>query len=86
MSQEAINVFKCQNDASILAASKVVWDEGVQPHRVVLRKSGEEYITHMENLAFQGDGFIHRDFYWGHYFGSDQEKAHADYLERCKKL
>lgn len=86
MNAEGINVFKCNNDPSILMASKVVWDEGVQPHRVVLRKQGDEYITHMENLVFKDDGFIHRDFYWGHYFGQDQVKAHADYLERCKKL
>lgn len=86
MSKEGISTFKCENDPSILASSKVVWDEGVQPHRVVLRKVGNEYMTHMENLSFKDDGFVHRDFYWGHYFDGDQDKAHADYLERCKKL
>ncbi len=86
MSAEGISTFKVKNDPSILMASKVVWDEGVQPHRVVLRKDGNTYVTHMENLAFLGDGFVHRDFYWGHYFEQDQEKAHADYLERCQKL
>jgi hypothetical protein len=93
-SDAGICIFKCKNHESIVAASKVVWDEGVYPHRVVLRKEtasslgGDrvEYVTHMENLVFKGDGFEHSDFYWGHYFGSDEAKAIADYQERCKKL
>jgi hypothetical protein len=83
---KGISVFKCENDPSILLASKVVWDEGVMPHRVVLRKNWDEYITHMENLIFVNDGFVHSDFYWGHYFQNDLEKANADYLERVQKL
>ena len=74
------------NDPTILLASKVVWEEGCMPRRVVLRKVGEEFLTHMENLTFVDDGFVHHDFYWGHYHGADQEKANADYLERVRSL
>lgn len=84
---EGISTFKCENHPSILVASKVVWDEGDMPHRVVLRKVGDEYVTHWENLVFKDDGFVHRDFYWGHYFKADElEKAKEDFQERRQKI
>lgn len=58
------------------------------PHRVVLRKNGNEFITHMENLTPKQNGnvleFHHRDFYWGHYFQTEED-ARADFEARSKK-
>lgn len=80
------NVLQVEQESSILTASKIVWAEGCAPVRVVLRQSGGDYITHMENLRLEDGKFKHDGFYWGHYFGRDGEKAMADYHERCKKL
>lgn len=87
MTIQGITTFKCENHASIISSSKVVWDEGLMPHRVVLRKEGDEYITHMENLVFKDDGFKHLEFYWGHYFkDSELEKAKEDFNTRVTTL
>ena len=83
---QGTTVFKVQNHKSIVAASKVVWDEGECPHRVVLRKDRDEYTTHMENLILCGDTFESYGFHWGHYFMLDEARAKEDYLERVKKL
>lgn len=81
------NTLKVENHSTILASSRLVWSEGTAPHRVVLRKVGNEYVTHMENLFLGEDGtFRHGDFYWGHYFSQDEKGAKDDYLERCSKL
>lgn len=80
------NILNVENEKTILSASKIVWAEGCAPVRVVYRKNGGEYITHMENLRLDDGIFKHDGFYWGHYFGEDANKAHADYVERCKKL
>ncbi len=94
MSDQGITTFKCEDEKSIIAASKLVWNEGVQPHRIVLRKleansmgaTREEYVTHQENLSLHGDTWKHRDFYWGHYHGINKEAAVEDFNARCKKL
>lgn len=80
------NILQIENEKTILSASKIVWSEGCAPVRVVLRNNGGDYITHMENLRLDGGTFKHDGFYYGHYFGKDADKAHADYLERAKKL
>ena len=92
---EGITTFKCEDEETIISASKLVWSEGVQPHRIVLRKleatslgafSKVEYVTHQENLSLHGDTWKHRDFYWGHYHGSNKDAAMEDFNERCNKL
>lgn len=80
------NVLQIENEPTIIQASKMVWGEGTAPHRVVLRKSGEEYITHMENLRLENGIFKHDGFYWGHYFMLDSKAAEEDYRERASKL
>lgn len=58
------------------------------PHRLVLRKTGNEFVTHFENLTAKQNGdvleFHHRDFYWGHYF-QKEEDAIKNFEERSKK-
>jgi len=54
--------------------------------RFVLRKRGDEYITHTENLRLEDGVFKHDGFYWGHYFMLDAKGAQEDYKERCEKL
>lgn len=86
---EGICTFKYDNDPTILAASKLILEEGCMPHRVVLRGiENGKFVTHMENLVLMGDTWKHRDFYWGHYFEREDalNKAKADYAERCAKL
>ena len=80
------NVLRIENDKTIIAASKMVWSEGTAPHRVVLRKDGEEYITHMENLRLVDGIFKHDGFYWGHYFMLDEAGAKEDFKARVSKL
>jgi hypothetical protein len=80
------NVLQIENHKSILQASKLVWNEGCAPVRVVLRQEGEEYITHMENLRLEKGVFKHDGFYWGHYFMRLKDEAQKDFSERCAKL
>lgn len=80
------NILKVENHSSILLASKLVWQEGCAPVRVVLRQQGEEYITHMENLRLEDGVFKHDGFYWGHYFMGLKDEAQKDYHERAAKL
>jgi len=78
--------FKFNNHPSILEYSKIIISEGLKPHRVVLRQLDDlEYVTHMENVALDGDTWKHGDFYWGHYF-SNKSQALADFSERARKL
>lgn len=82
-----MKTIKINNHPSILRASTIEISEGLQPHRMVLRKNGDEYITHRENLEPIQNGdvleFQHRDFYWGHYFSS-LEAAIKDFEDRVK--
>lgn len=80
------NVLNVVNDKTILIASHIVWRDGCAPTRVVLRKDGEEYITHMENLRLEDGIFKHDGFYWGHYFMHNEKMAKEDYQDRLKKL
>lgn len=36
MSDQEITTFKVENHKNIIVASKLFWDEGVMPHRIVL--------------------------------------------------
>lgn len=78
--------FIFENHPSIVVASKIVISPGSKVHRIVLRKDGEEYITHQENVILDGNIWKHGDFYWGHYFQGDMDKATADFIERSAKL
>lgn len=80
------NVLQVENEKSILFHSRIVWDEGCAPLRIVLRKNGNEYITHMEALSLEDGVFKHAGFMYGNYFGQDEKKAMADYQERRAKL
>ena len=85
--------FKFENEPTIVVAGNIRIAAGSMNCRIVLRKvkagnspSGFEYITHQENVKLDGDTWKHGDFYWGHYFMDDMEKAIADFNERCAKL
>lgn len=59
-----------------------------QPFRVVLhrQRDGESWVTHLENLDEKTmESKQIRDYYWGHYFEKDYDKALADYEHRCGK-
>jgi hypothetical protein len=65
-------------------------DESTQPFRVVLHQNEKsEWVTHLENMVRYSNGEhnekVHRDFYWGHYFGQDYQAALKDYRARCEK-
>jgi len=49
--------------------------------RVILHFFHGEWVTHCENLT--DDEHPKQDWYWGHYFGHDYNKAFVDYKERC---
>jgi hypothetical protein len=77
--------FRFEDHASIVTASKIIIASGCTLHRMVLRKDGEEFITHRENLMLDGNVIKHVDFYEGHYFKS-YDKAVENFIERCKSL
>jgi hypothetical protein len=77
--------FKFENDLSILYASHIIIAEGSTIYRVVVRQEGDKYITHMENLVFDGNTWKHRDFYWGHYY-DDYDEAIKDFNVRSESL
>jgi hypothetical protein len=81
-----ISTFKCDKEQTILHAGRVVWSEGCRPCRIVLRKHGDDYITHMELLVFNTDRFQHDAFHDGHYYRDDKAKAEEDFERRCKEL
>lgn len=75
-------------------------DEATQPFRVVLHRSNNGgWVTHCENVVevekvkvtsnisscgrFSSKSIP--DFYWGHYFEKDYEKALDNYKKRCDK-
>ncbi len=84
-----MKIMKILNHPTILSASPIKIEEGLNPYRIVLRKTidqyGARYITHRENLLPKQDGdtleWHHREFYWGHYFASLSD-AEKDYMER----
>lgn len=80
------NVLQVEKEKTILLNSRIVWEEGCAPRRVVLRKNGDEYVTHMEILTLEGGVFKHAGFMWGNYFGDDAKGAAADYQERVARL
>jgi hypothetical protein len=85
MTIQSHSEFKFEDEPSIIAASKIVIDGGCMNRRVVLRKVGDEYITHYENVMLDGDTWKHNGFYEGHYFKSQREAAN-DFEDRRQKL
>jgi hypothetical protein len=80
-----ISTFKIENDPSIKMSTKLVWSEGLQPHRIVMREVNGEYIVHWENLMLEGNTWKHRDFYQG-YYTRDINKAVAVFYEKEEML
>lgn len=75
---------KIVNEPSILESTFIKVSALTMPHRIVLRKLKNEWVTHCENLEFVGDALIHHSFYNGNYF-FDKDEAMTDFLERSKK-
>ena len=86
----------------VIEAGRIVIENGAMPRRVVLRKYGSEYVTHIEALTpippedGASCGFEHNSFAHGNYFnfsrfsGKTEEQArdaaYADFVERCRKF
>ena len=93
MGNERITALKIETRDDVELWSRVVWSEGLCPARVVMWqvrsiKAGDardEWATHIELLAWSGDGFVHEEYINGHYF-CDRRKARADFTERCNRL
>lgn len=63
--------------------SEMIYDEGCEPSRIVLRRIGVHLITHMKVYPPTTDN---KDpyYFWGHYFIS-LDDANKDFEERCRK-
>ena len=76
---------KIKNDSSVIKATSIKIEDGMLPHRLVLRHltdSIQPYVTHCESMRFeQGEVWIHDSYFWGHYF-SKKEDAEKDFEER----
>jgi len=70
------NIFRVDNDMTIIRAGNVVLSEGLRPRRIVLRDLGSKYVTHCEllDISIEQDGehqaLVARSdgFDQGHYF------------------
>lgn len=81
---------KVTRDKNILRTTSVKVDDGLVPHRVVLRHVPESvmpWVTHEEAMKIVDDGetMVHHSFYWGNYFDS-KEAAEADFEKRASKF
>lgn len=67
----------------VLRASPLIPGGGGKlPTRIVLRKLGSEYVTHLR-IYREDKSFDHA---WGHYFLEDEEAAaHSDFKERVAR-
>lgn len=71
-------ITRFDNHSDIIEASKVVFGEGVIPHRIVVRDLDDQYVVHMETLyvsvEFDAENnwevirFTHRSFENGDYY------------------
>lgn len=82
---------KVTREGSIVRATSVKIDDGLVPHRLVMRHvpdSVQPWTTHEETMTLSPDEtsedgamLVHRSFYWGHYFDTEAE-AVADFDKR----
>ena|SRR5579885_2777999 len=91
---------RVESKDDIILASKIVVKVGTFPTRMVLRKVGKEYITHMECLKTdipregQSCRFVHSHFMHGHYFNwgfigtatTEQEAAKKAYEDYKERV
>lgn len=72
-----------QADPSILQATPIHVEEGLRPYRYVLRlvTGMHPYVIHRENLTLCEGVWMHEEFYWGHYFLT-QESAKKEWEKR----
>ena len=88
------DVLKVESDKSIVKGSRVVWNPGNAPLRIVLRKDPDTeggYVVHTEALKLDTDKgcFVHSSYYGGSYcyYGKDgMLKAVEKFTERAAEL
>jgi hypothetical protein len=77
-----------KNERSIIDASGVILESGMQPYRIVLRHNDPSvlhpYVTHFESLRLEGGYLIHDAYFWGHYHAK-LEEAVEDFKERRRE-
>jgi hypothetical protein len=63
----------------LLKHSEMIYEDGSYPSRIVMRKWGNEFVTHCRYYSDYGIGHA-----WGHYFRT-REAAEEDYNARVKR-
>lgn len=76
------------NEPTIIDSGPILVQEGLVPHRAVLRHLSDNdvtpWVSHWERVDFQGEDVVHHSFFDG-YYSADEQDARQHFESRVLK-